>query len=104
MSALARLATAALCLSLSASALAAEVDRRQESQQDRIAQGVRSGQLTPVETARLERQEARIHREIRSDRIANGGQLTPAQRAQVNRQQDRVSRRIHRARHDDRRM
>ncbi len=100
----ARLAAAALSLSLAAPALAAEVDRREENQQDRIAQGVKSGQLTPGETAHLERKEAGIRHEIKSERAANGGKLTPAQRAQVNRQQNRVSNQIYRAKHNDRHM
>ena len=104
MPALARLAAAALAFSLAAPALAAEVDRREENHQDRIAQGVKSGQLTPGETAHLERKEAGIRHEIKSERAANGGKLTPAQRAQVNRQQNRVSNQIYRAKHNDRHM
>jgi hypothetical protein len=89
---------ALLCTSLVASA--AEVDRRERRQQERIAQGVESGQLTPAETARLERKEGRIHREIQRDRAANGGTLTPAERRRINRQQNRVSRQIYREKHD----
>ena len=87
-------------LSISLTASAAEVDRREQRQQERIAQGVQSGQLTPAETARLERKEARIHREIQRDRAANGGTLTPAERRRINRQQNRVSRQIYREKHD----
>ena len=54
----------AAVLGISLAASAAEVDRREQRQQERIAQGVQSGQLTPAETARLERKEARIQREI----------------------------------------
>ena len=85
---------------VSLSAGAAEVDRRERRQQDRIADGVRSGELTPAETARLERKEARIDREIKRDRAANGGTLTPAERRQINRQQNRLSRQIYREKHD----
>jgi len=95
-----KIVAAALTLALAAPALAAEVDRREERQQDRIAQGVRSGELTPRETARLERKEARIDRQIKTERAANGGKLTPAERRQVNREQDRMSRRIYRQMHD----
>src|SRR5262245_41776939 len=87
-------------LGMSLAASAAEVDRREQRQQERIAQGVESGQLTPGETARLERKEARIHREIQRDRAANGGTLTPAERRRINRQQNRVSRQIYREKHD----
>jgi hypothetical protein len=96
------LAVAVAVLGVSLSATAAEVDRREERQQDRIAQGVQSGQLTPGETARLERKEARIDREIKRDRAANGGTLTPAERRKINRQQNRVSRQIYRDKHNAR--
>lgn len=77
-----------------------EVGKRLENQQDRIGQGVKSGSLTPAEAARLERQDARIAREVRTDRAANGGTLTNAERAQVNRQENRVSRQIYHAKHN----
>jgi len=87
---------------LSSVAMAAEVDRRENRQQDRIGQGVQSGQLTPGETARLERQEQRIDNQIKAERAANGGHLTAAERAQVNREQNRESRRIYAAKHNAR--
>ena len=87
---------------LSSLAMAAEVDRREARQQGRIGEGVESGQLTPGETARLERQEGRIQNEIKTDRAANGGVLTPAERRSINRQQNRESRRIYAAKHNAR--
>ncbi len=77
-----------------------EIGQRKENQQDRIAQGVKSGQLTPAETARLDGREAHINRETRRMRAANGGTLTPAEKAKVNRQQNHVSRSIYRQKHD----
>jgi hypothetical protein len=99
-----RLAIALIALGLASPVLAAEVDRREAHQQARVAQGVQSGQLTPAETARLERKEAAIDREVRRERAENGGPLTPAERARVDRQQDRLSRQIYRAKHDGQRM
>lgn len=87
---------------LSSLAMAAEVDRRENRQQERIAQGVQSGQLTPGETARIERQEQRIDNQVKAERAANGGHLTAAERAQVNREQNRESRRIYAAKHNAR--
>ena len=78
------------------------INDRKENQQDRIANGVKSGQLTPGETANLEKREAHINKEIHNDRVANGGKLTPAERRQVNRQQNRTSRAIYRKKHNDR--
>ena len=81
-----------------------EVGKRAENQQDRIAQGVKSGQLTPRETANLESKDAHINREIHSDRAANGGKLTGAEKAKVNHQQNRVSRQIYRDKHNGRKQ
>jgi len=81
-----------------------EVGKRAENQQDRIAQGIKSGQLTAGEAAHLENNEARVNREVRSDRAANGGKLTPQEKAKVNRQQNRMSRQIYRDKHNGRKQ
>lgn len=78
-----------------------EVGKREEKQQDRIAQGVKSGELTPSESARLERNEAKINRQVANDRKANGGKLTQQEKAQVNREQNRESKQIYRAKHNN---
>jgi len=77
-----------------------KIAQRKENQQDRIAQGVRSGQLTAGETARLETKEARVNKEIHTGRAANGGKLTGAEKAQVNRQQNKMSRAIYKDKHN----
>jgi hypothetical protein len=81
-----------------------EVGKRAENQQDRIAQGVKSGQLTAGETAHLENNEAKINREVKADRAANGGKLTAAERKQVNQQQNRESRQIYKDKHNNRKQ
>ncbi len=73
---------------------------RKENQQDRIANGVKNGSLTPGETSRLENKEARINKEVRTDRQANGGNLTNNEKKQINRQQNRVSKDIYRDKHN----
>jgi hypothetical protein len=79
---------------------AGRIRARKENQQDRIAQGVKSGSLTARETARLETKESRLNRETRDMREDNGGKLTNQERAKVNRQQNRLSRDIYRQKHD----
>ena len=76
------------------------INQRLENQQDRIAQGIRSGQLTAGEAANLESKESAITKEVRADRQANGGKLTQAERAQVNRQLNHTSRQIYRDKHN----
>ena len=77
-----------------------KVDQRRENQQDRIAQGVKSGQLTPAETAKLEKQQRNIHKQVAADRKANGGTLTASEKKQINREQNQASRNIYRKKHN----
>jgi hypothetical protein len=76
------------------------VAERKENQQDRIAQGVKSGQLTAGETSNLETKEAAINGETRADRAANGGKLTQAEKQQVNQQQNQLSKQIYNDKHN----
>jgi len=85
-----------------ATANAATIAKRRTNQQARIAQGARSGQLTKHETARLERHQAHITRQVHRDRAANGGHLTTGERRQVRHEQNRNSRQIYRAKHNAR--
>jgi hypothetical protein len=77
-----------------------EVGQRRENQQDRIAQGVKSGQLTPAETSKLENQQQGINREVSGMRQANGGKLTPADKKAVNQQQNAASKNIYNKKHN----
>lgn len=72
---------------------------RQRNQRVRIAEGVQSGELTRGEARRLDRQQDRLHREIRRDRVDGGG-LTRRERAKIEAKQDGASRRIMRQKHD----
>lgn len=93
---------AGLALSTSgiASAQEGRIKQRKENQQQRIANGVGNGSLTPKETAHLENKEGNLNKEIRADRKANGGNLTNKEKHQINRQQNRLSRDIYRQKHD----
>jgi len=74
------------------------IDARQAKQEQRIDQGVASGQLTPRETKRLEGQQARIDRV--EDKAKADGVVTPAERARVTHMQNKASRNIHHQKHD----
>lgn len=75
------------------------VNQRRENQQDRIANGIDSGQLSASETENLESREANLSREICDDRSADGGKLTRQQRQQINHRQNNLSRQIYRQKH-----
>jgi len=89
-----------LCaVTLSAPAFAAGVNQRAFNQQQRIGQGVRSGELTPREAARLEGREAHLQAEVARDR-ADGRGFTVRERAHAQREENRISRDIYRQKHD----
>ena len=77
-----------------------EVGQRRENQQDRIAQGVKSGQLTAGETAKLENQQPGINQQVKADRAANDGKLTPGEKQQVNKEQNAASKNIYNKKHN----
>jgi hypothetical protein len=78
------------------------IGQRKVDQQDRIANGVRSGQLTARETGHLEHQEAGINREERGMRAQDHGHLTGQDRRTLHAQQNQESRRIYRDKHNAR--
>ncbi|MGB7264503.1 MAG: hypothetical protein WBC92_03265, partial [Terracidiphilus sp.] len=75
------------------------VHQRKDNQQDRIANGVDSGQLTAGETKNLESREANVNSEIKDDRAADDGHLTSAEHQQINRQQNNMSKSIYQDKH-----
>ena len=77
-----------------------EVGQRQKLQQDRIAQGMRSGQLTAGESAHLEKQQQGINREKNGMKEANGGKLTGGDKALLNHQQNNASKKIYTKKHN----
>jgi hypothetical protein len=76
------------------------VGARAENQQQRIAQGVRSGQMTAGETRNVEGREASINRQTANDRAANGGRLTTQEHQQINQRQNNVSKSINTDKHN----
>ena len=73
---------------------------RAANQQQRIGNGVKSGQLTPHETANVEHREASINHQANADRAANGGKLTPQEHQQINQRQNNVSGAIDKDKHN----
>jgi hypothetical protein len=78
-----------------------EVGQRRENQQDRIAQGIKSGQMTAGEAARTENREQGINEQVHADRQANGGKLTGQEKSQINHEQNGASRQIYRQKHNN---
>lgn len=80
-----------------AQSAATEVGRN-INQQQRIEQGLQSGQLTTREAARLEREESRVER-MESNAMKDGT-LSNAEKSRITQAQNRVSQDIAREKHD----
>ncbi len=78
-----------------------QAGERRYEQQQRIAQGIHSGQMSPGETARAENRERNINQQIVADRGANGGKLTAGEKQNINRQQNGASRQIYQEKHNE---
>jgi hypothetical protein len=72
-----------------------EVNRREENQQQRIANGVANNKLSPQQTANLEKREANVQNREQKDMAAHNGHLTKAEQKGINRQQNRISKSIY---------
>lgn len=86
-------------LSIAGTAVKAQNPNSLRDEDRRIRQGVRSGQLTPIEAARLKAQEARIRQEAIRYKM-NDGRIGPLERADLRRDQRRLDRNIYRQKHD----
>ncbi len=71
-----------------------QVNRREGNQQQRIANGVKNGKLTPQQTANLEKREGNLENREKKDMAAHNGHLTKAEQRGLNRQENRISRSI----------
>ncbi len=74
------------------------VDQREANQQQRITQGVASGELTQKETYKLEKEQAAINKTEASAKA--DGKVTRAERKRLHKMQDAASRDIHKQKHD----
>ncbi|MEO5681904.1 MAG: hypothetical protein ABIQ88_04640 [Chitinophagaceae bacterium] len=74
------------------------VRERQENQQKRIGQGVKSGELTAKETRHLEAREIKIQHDKKEAKA--DGVVTNREKAKLHREQNRASRAIHRQKND----
>ena len=74
------------------------IDQRQANQEQRIDQGIASGQLTQREAGRLEQQQQHIN--TIEDKSKSDGVVTKKERARLHAAQDKASKKIYRQKHD----
>ena len=94
-----RLAIVVAALVLSTTlAPAAVVHRRQKRQHARIQQGVRSGEVTPEEAAKLEAEQQKVQAD--REKAAADGKITGKERRTIRHEQNQASRDIFRKKHN----
>jgi hypothetical protein len=78
-----------------------QVNAREANQQKRIANGVKSGELTPRETVKVEKQQQHIVNQEKKDMAKDNGHLTKADQKQLNKEQNKASKNIYAKKHND---
>jgi hypothetical protein len=90
--------TASAAFAQSAPDAGSNAIQRNVNQQNRIEQGLQSGELTTHEAGRLERQESKVeHMEAHA---LKDGSVSPDEQARLTRAQNKVSEDIYRQKHD----
>ncbi|MBL8312728.1 MAG: hypothetical protein JNK55_03180 [Rubrivivax sp.] len=92
------LAVAATTSAMAGPAQTPGLDQRQARQDQRIQQGVASGELNQREARRLENQQDRV--EAAETRAKADGKVTAVERRRLDRAQDRASANIAKQKHD----
>ncbi len=75
-----------------------KIDQRQANQEQRIDQGIASGQLNERETNRLNNQQEHINK--MEDKAKSDGVVTKKERAKIGHAQNRTSKHIAKQKHD----
>jgi len=75
------------------------INQRQRHQQRRIMNGVKNGELTKTEVKKLEKEQARMHRQ--EARAKADGEFTAKERARIQKKQNTASRHIYKQKHDN---
>jgi len=76
-----------------------QVNGREENQQQRIANGIKSSKLNSQQAANLEKRETSVQNREKRDMAAHNGHLTKAEQKGINRQQNRISKSIYEDKH-----
>ena len=75
------------------------IDRREQNQQKRVANGLKNGSLTSGEAAKIEGEEAKIQRD--EAKAKADGVVTGRERAKLNRELNHTSHEIHHDKHNN---
>lgn len=78
----------------------AQVIKREINQHRRIKQGVRTGEITPMERKNLALQQKDIHQDVKEARADHV--ITPMERKDIRQDQRQANRNIYRKKHNNR--
>jgi hypothetical protein len=82
------------------SATAQTIKQKGKNERHRIAQGVKSGELTKAETKNLVHDQKEIHQDIKEAKA--DGVVTRGEKKEIRQDQRQASRKIYRKKHNDR--
>ena len=88
----------ASCFAYSQTLHAGRIHDRETRQQERIQDGVTTGQLNAAEAGRIESAESKLKEKIAQDKA--DGKLTKKEKEHIDRRQNNLSQRIWRQKHD----
>ena len=76
-----------------------EVNKREQNQQNRIANGLKNGSMSAQQASNVEKREASVQNQEQKDMAAHNGHLTKAEQRQLNRRENRISKTIYKDKH-----
>ena len=94
------LVATAIVMAMGIGSASAQIRKREKNQHARIAQGVRSGELTKAETKNVVSKEKDVRQDVKAAK--SDGVVTNAERKEIRRDQNKASRTIYRKKHNNR--
>ena len=76
-----------------------QVNRREQRQQNRIANGLKNDKLSSKQAAHLEHREANLQKTEQKDMSKHNGHLTKAEQRNLNHRQNHISKSIYKDKH-----
>jgi hypothetical protein len=95
-----KITAAAIIIAFSITSANAQVHHKAKHQQQRIRQGVKSGELTKTEAKNLHNDQKEIHQEVKDAKA--DGVVTKDERKDIRKDQKQESRKIFRKKHNAR--
>lgn len=76
-----------------------QVNKREQNQQNRVANGLKSGKMSAQQASNIEKREASVQNQEQKDMAAHNGHLTKAEQRQLNGRENRISKSIYKDKH-----